>query len=467
MNIFHFQTDSHIQQKRTHSKMLHIKTSTQSLGSSTKLFLDESTADIHFTLKSKGFPIQRVPAHQSVLIASSKVFQEMFREHAKTHAKVKESSNQMSIEIADVNPIIFRVFLQCIYHGDAELSPENVDGVLSLGMKYNAIGCLKVCEEFLIENLTNENVCWSYWLAIRFDRAALKKMCEVTIGINIQTILKSYGFLKCDRNVLNRIVKLNSLSCSEFELFNGCESWVKRAAGKRFLTSELLRSYLGQSINEIRFHLMTLEEFISIYSSYETLFTANKRRHIIHTITAKEFDKDPEVQKIRSRSWLNMSVFECERDIEKTHEPYFIDELESAIFSTNQPVLLRGISCAAIHKYNGRFKPVLYDLVGRIEIVEYNTRGTFRTAFKDDYIDLECYKIDEEYGAWLNKPIIIKANNKYEIRLNPLLNGHFCTNVKLKSSCVSAEGITVKFHGDHGGSKRNRGLIFGLILSHF
>lgn len=450
------------------SEMSHMKTTDQSARNpSGRMYLDQSTADIHFMFKTNGVALLRIPAHRSVLVATSKVFEEKISERPK---------GDDDIVISDMSPADFAVFLQFVYHKKINPTEENVATVMYLGQKYAVVDCLRACEAFLIDNLSVENVCWSYGLALRFDQTTLTQMCEATIGINIKSIFKSPRFLQCDRKVLSHIMRLNSLSCSEFELFTACESWLKHMTHKSVLTSELIRSYLGQSIRDIRFHLMALTEFISIYSSYETLFTPDNRRYIVQTITAKEFDKNPESRKIRSRSWMNVPVFECERAIDKTNEPYFIDCLESTIFSTNQTVLLRAICCAAILKYDVRsnpfpFKPIWRDFPGQIEIVEYSTRGTFRTVYKDDYVDLECYKDDEEYGIWLNRPIIIKATNKYEIRLIPFLGDYSCTNIKLTSSSVrTTDGFVIDFHDGGSGSssdtEENRGLIYGLTFSH-
>lgn len=423
------------------------------------LYLDDDTADVQFIFKSTIVRFDTVPAHKSILMASSNVFREMFSGQWK---------GKDCVQVANVSSVAFKEFLQFFYISEVSMSMETVASVMDLGQKYRVADCISTCIRFLADNLTNDNVCWVLALAVKYNHDELAKLCEVTIGINTSAVLKSSNFIKIDRHILARILKLDSLTCLESELFTAAMLWVKALAKQDYLNCDIISTYLGESFHDVRFELMPMNDFIEIFSSYETLFTNEKRRNIIQQIASKEFQTETDVSFDRDCAWYKLPIITCEREWNyTTKKPYSINYMEMETFSTNKPLLLRGFVCAEIRNLDDSFTPITDDICAQIKILEF--RGTIKgpqfglaIVYEDNDTELEYDDEDDEYHVWLTKPVIIKPGKKYQIRLQLDLEDELCTNVKMKGIQASSNGFVVTFH-----TEQDRGLITGLKFNRF
>ncbi|XP_055305894.1 BTB/POZ domain-containing protein 6-like [Sitodiplosis mosellana] len=415
------------------------------------LYLDGVTADVRFIFKTKNDQFDTVPAHKPLLMAVSKVFRAMF------NGSWKEKD---CVQIVDTTAVAFKDFLQFFYFTEVAVKMSTVAAVMNLGQKYFVADCVSACSRFLSDNLTNDNACWVYALAVICNRDELKKLCEVTIGINTSTVLKTSSFIRSDQKIMARILKLDSLTCVETELFEAALAWVKATAKQDQLNSDVILAHLGDSFYDIRYELMPMQEFTTIFSSYETLFTADQRRSIIQSIASKEFETKTEVNIGRESAWYKLPFIICERNSNISNQPYEIADMEVETFSTNKPLLLRGIICAEIYYFDDYFSPIMDDIPGQIKIFEFrattnDAKVGLRTIYEDDDIELEYD--DNEYNLWLNKPVIIKPGKKYQIQLTLDMEDEFSTNIKMKGHQVASNGFVITFH-----TAQERGLISGL-----
>lgn len=151
-----------------------------------KLYLDSATADVHFIVGRMNAQTERVPAHKLLLITASEVFQTMF------NGSWKE---QDEVRIVDATADSFKEFLQFFYLGRIELTMDNVSDVMNLSKKYDITDGLKMCTEFLITNVTSDDICWAFELAVLFQQKRLRQFCEIFIGTHSTDIFKSKSFL--------------------------------------------------------------------------------------------------------------------------------------------------------------------------------------------------------------------------------------------------------------------------------
>lgn len=179
-----------------------------------ELHLNEVAADVHFTFSGKS---ESIPAHKCHLVVVSNVFNVMF------NGSWKEKDD---VDIVDASPAAFKEFLQFFYCNEVEITMENVKEVLHLGQKYLVPACVNACTLFLMNMLTNKNVCFAYGLSISNDLKDLKKLCEAKIGLNSEEIFQTHGFLECHREILDHIIQMESLACSEKKIFRACMAWV-------------------------------------------------------------------------------------------------------------------------------------------------------------------------------------------------------------------------------------------------
>ncbi|XP_055303759.1 BTB/POZ domain-containing protein 3-like isoform X3 [Sitodiplosis mosellana] len=421
-----------------------------------KLYLNSELADVHFVFESNDH-IERVPAHKILLMAASDVFVKMFNGSWKEKDEVK---------IVDMSAAAFKEFLQFFYFGEVNLTMENIAAVMNLGEMYNVTECLAVCSKFLKNNLNDDNVCRNYGLAKLFNQDNLKKACETFIGFNSNAVLKSTGFLSCDQKVLAEILRLNWLSCTEIELFEACMSWVKATVEEGDLTKEQVQVKLGDSLYDIRFGSMSFDEFGALMPAYGHLFMGNEYADIIQIITNKEFQavmfNGNREKRSNSDPWKTNKVFYCNRlhTKYKVIAPYFIKNLETTKFSSNEPLLLIGFNFdyIQIHR-NGKYTKcevvsteitivemsVPYD--SKEEVVKYNGEAKLT--------------IDE---FALSTPVLIRPGFLYEIRLKQNPPENYAIGHPLKSEVQKYDVITIQFHDDPliPGDKSPTNLIYRL-----
>lgn len=256
------------------------------------LYMNEETADFYFIFEVTKGKYLRIPAHKLLLIAASDVFRTMF------NGTWKEKNE---VQIVDALPSAFKEFLKFFYTGRVRLTTENVAQVMNLGKKYIIPGCLNVCETFVINSLTENSACWAYQLGIVFERTKLKNYCEAIIGHHTKMVLASKSFLECDIKVLTQMLKLDSLSCSEGEVFEACTNWVKATAKTDHLTRDIVQAQFGNLFYEIRFGSMSSQQFATIVGSYGDLFTLDEYKDISQAIGLPEYQSNLFNDRRRSR----------------------------------------------------------------------------------------------------------------------------------------------------------------------
>ncbi|XP_055301660.1 uncharacterized protein LOC129568119 [Sitodiplosis mosellana] len=424
-----------------------------------KLYLNSELADVHFVFGPNDH-YERVPVNKAHLMAASDVFATMF------NGSWKEKDE---VEIADTSAAAFKEFLQFFYFGQVKLTMENVGAVMNLGEMYNVAECLAVCSKFLKNNLNEENVCRHYRLAILFNQHKLKQSCETIIGFNTNSVFNSTDFLACDRTVLAEILELDWLSCTEVELFEACMSWVRASSKKDVLSKSLMRAHLGDLFHEIRFGSMSFQEFSSLIPSYGQLFNASEYGTIIQMIADDDFEgtsfNGNRVKRFDSDPWNEEDVIICNRLLMnyKSIKPYFLKNLETTKFSTNEPLLLKDFAMARISKHrNGKYNNC-EDVPTEFTIIEVSGSGDSRKEVEKYNGKANLESATSTYVGIL-KPILIKPGFMYEIRLKQNPPENCSIGVRLKSMVQMMDGITIQFHDDPlvRGDISSTGLVYGI-----
>ncbi|XP_031639426.1 BTB/POZ domain-containing protein 3-like [Contarinia nasturtii] len=237
-----------------------------------QLYLNEETADFHFICKSADGKDERIPVHKLLLGSVSDVFRAMFSDSWK---------DKVDVVITDATVAEFEEFLQFFYLTRAKLTMDNIAKVLYLGDKYNVTECMDTCTKFLRRTITENNVCWCYALAVLHHQDDLIRYCELMIAENTKAVFSSTSFLECSKEVLGHILGMDSLSCSEVEVFKAIIEWVKKASGENELTREIVQTHLGELFFKIRYRSMTFENFAALDPLYGGLFTLDEYREIV------------------------------------------------------------------------------------------------------------------------------------------------------------------------------------------
>lgn len=291
-----------------------------------KLYADRNkTGDVKFSVGS-----EVIPAHRCVLAALSPKYETEF------YGSLPESG---LVKIKDVSSAAFNEFLQFFYAVDVTLTIENIEDVFHLAKQSLNEKIVNECTDFLLEIIALDKICWCYHLALLHDLKLLREFCEDHIGCNIKVIFETEDFLSCKRDVLHEILKLDTLNCTEMDVFNACIAWAQESCKRKKVDRKgfapnvfCLRTALGDEIVEqIRFCVMSIEQFAAIdkkYSGFLSVQESNEIYRVIGKATngkSSRFTTTPRVPK-------TISTIRSKDDVasSKTIQCSFIDKVKSS-----------------------------------------------------------------------------------------------------------------------------------------
>lgn len=152
-------------------KMNNIKPS-QYINCISKMYLDETVADVHFDMLTTNCEPKLVPAHKFLLARKSPVFRKMFEP-----SKDKDLDDEV-FEIRDVTAEAFEEFLQMFYFEyDEVLIAENCCTVVRLCQEHCLLEFIKPIYKWFNPIVTRRNAVKYCELAIILDMEYLKQRC--------------------------------------------------------------------------------------------------------------------------------------------------------------------------------------------------------------------------------------------------------------------------------------------------
>lgn len=364
-----------------------------------KLYLNDELADVHFV-----FNVDKVvPANKSVLAALSPVFHKMFFGDLKEGAEVK---------IVDARAVGFKEFLQFFYLSEVTVTMENIETIVRLADKYDVLEYIKACVLSTVDELTVENMCWFYQLALILENNALIEFCESKLIKSSEKILATEAFKRCEQDTLRRILALD-LQCDEVDVFNRCLRWAKNACIANGLDDRNdgnVKCQLGDCFRLIRFGAMKIDEFYAISNAHSELFTKEEFQDIVFAITMEQhepkiFSKQPR------KAWDQEKILICQRSCKE--ERYVFRSLHIVKFSSNKILLLKEIRSAET------FGSALHTLKGvdiHIVISEFDFWSKSSVNLHEGSITLSLWE-NSIAKMILPQTILIKPNIVYKIQL--------------------------------------------------
>jgi len=154
-----------------------------------------------------------------------------------------------------------------VYSDEVKLNADNVMQVLYLAKKYMLPSLADKCTEFVRENLDASNVFHVLPDAQKYQEKDLENHCWEVIDKDTDEAVKSDGFVRIQKSVLEELVERESLNVREVELFKAVDCWATKECEKQGLAAEgsVKRRILGERIVEaIRFPVMEHQEFADV-----------------------------------------------------------------------------------------------------------------------------------------------------------------------------------------------------------
>ena len=200
-----------------------------------------------------------IPAHKVVLSMCSPVFFAMFC------GELAETSDSIDLPDCEYEGVL--EMLRYMYSGEAKLNENNVMQVLYVAKKYIVKSLADECIQFLQRNLNPENVFCLLSHAEQYDERVLVDQCWEVIDRETEEAMKSEGFLTIDKPLLEEIVKRETLTISEVDVFKAVDLWAIKECERQELIPDgsIKRRILGEAIVEqIRFPVMEEQDFVNI-----------------------------------------------------------------------------------------------------------------------------------------------------------------------------------------------------------
>lgn len=419
-----------------------------------ELYLNVELADVWFMIDG-----ERIPCHKLVLSTGSPWFKAMFHGSLPEQGDVDLSDSSTSAE--------FKEFLQFFYLHDVKLTITNIAGVFDLVKRSMVDEYFVECETFLIKNLTIQNMCLGYQLAQLYDAKKLKRFCERAICMKPTAIFSSESFLNAPYEIVLQIMSFDELLCDEKDAIDGCMAWAQAACRRNQINPKNvanLRAQLNEIVYQMRFVSINVKEYGALLHKFPDLFNKEESQEIIFVMSQikerTKFNTKPRIFQVYSndQQMLCCNRF-VSRELNVIDEKYRTKRIETTIFSSNRPVLLRGFT------YATRFGSV------RITITEKRDERYILPLFESTQqieFDVEPMLHDNAMvKAKFHRPIVIEPNVKYEIQLQ--LEHATGVNRSVLSNQVSLDrgSIVIKFHSIDANTDASRGVIHRLYFTVF
>ncbi|KAL9958705.1 hypothetical protein ACROYT_G035755 [Oculina patagonica] len=276
-----------------------------------------------------------IPAHKcAVLSICSPVFFAMFC------GELAEKSDSVDLPDCEYEGVL--EMLRYMYSGKAELNESNVMKVLYVAKKYILPSLADECVRFLQENMNAGNVFCVLSHAQQYDEKILVEQCWEVIDRETTEAVKSEGFVTIERCLLREIVKRDTLTMREVEVFKAVDLWATKECERQGLTANghVKRKILGEDIvKAIRFPVMESKEFASVVLSCKIL-TPEEVFDIMKY--ANSVPSSPISFPEKQRAGINFLCYRF-RDSEFGGWDYDNDEIDCIDLKVDKDVLLYGI----------------------------------------------------------------------------------------------------------------------------
>ena len=383
---------------------------------------NELMSDVSFTC---GESSRIFHAHKYVLATSSAVFFALFYENL--------AEKEFPICIDDAEEESFEEFLRFLYT-DASLAckitAENAIVVMYLAKKYLVSSLAEKCCEILEASIKPDNVFAVLEQAVQFDEKELEAKCWNIVSVKTQECINSEAFCSIGSSTLNAFLKKETFSITEMELFKAILKWTDKECERQGINIEddrtARRRILGDSVYEIRFLAMSLENLVK-YISPTGILTATE----ILSISQKLYGLDVaglkwKEHRKRQRCIVTFSRFDlC--NVRNGGWGYTSGYSDALTLVVNKAVLFHGVRLFGSD--GGRYEV-------KFTIKDKNVTGSYTSEQDSDHV--------LGYDVMLPNPIPLQPNE--EITIIATIKGPLSySGISGGKSSVTIDDIVVTF----------------------
>ena len=379
---------------------------------------------------------QVIPAHKFVLSIGSPVFEAMF------YGELAETTD--SIKMPDCEYESLLEMFRYMYSDEVILSARNVMGVLYLAKKYMVPSLADKCAEYLQDNIDASNVFVILAQAQKYEEKNLVDHCWKVIDEQAEEAVKSEGFVKIKRSLLDRVVERDTLNIQEIELFKAVNLWATKRCEEQSLSTDgsEKRRILGERIVKgIRFPVMAEVEFASVVLDCKIL-TQDEALNLF-----KYFNSVPDISvgfPETERTGVKELFERCCRFDSVVHTgsgyPYSPDKQDCLHFTVDRDISLLGVTLCGSRNcdYSVALKIERFDAFG-LQYDVCNTEGSFSSKYIKS--NLSCYY---GFNVFFDSPVDIKKRVHYHMQASISGSANSCFGQNGQGSVVCS-GVRFDF----------------------
>lgn len=229
-----------------------------------KMFLQSNRlADCDFYFPESNTHLK---ANKLLLALASPIMDTMFF----SHSNFVETKTR-AVEILDIDVDVFEKFLLWIYAKELHFERmEDAVAVYQIANKYEVIDLELICEQYIIANVTLDNVCLAWMFGDFYNRTAIKDKALKMIRRRTTEVLDSPNFLQSNVDLLMAILNQDELWIKdEMTLFDVLEKFANR--------NSLAGNALDAAVKCIRFKIIDAEDLIR----FKSILLSNEEKQAI------------------------------------------------------------------------------------------------------------------------------------------------------------------------------------------
>ncbi|CAK9302575.1 unnamed protein product [Gordionus sp. m RMFG-2023] len=227
-------------------------------------------------------------AHKAVLATISPIFKAIFQENKPNH----QGSQVMRIIFKSVPSSIMEIFINYAYNYQLEIDFYNVEVLLCYADEYHVFGVLKLCCDYLIDNLHTHNALGIHSLVKKYNLPCTEELIrKYVLSRFVEIAIGSQEFLQLNEDDLCKFLSDDALNIkSEEKTFDLLIKWIKVSPKQR-------RKCISRLIKCIRLGLLSFDYCANTLSHNEYYIEAmNSDLSKNYLLDAQSYVKESENQ---------------------------------------------------------------------------------------------------------------------------------------------------------------------------
>lgn len=166
-------------------------------------------------------------------------------------------------DVLNVDSKLMKTIVDYVYHGNCEVTLENVEPLLEAAHRFQLLGIIQLCSKFLVKSMTPENALKLYKQGKPYACQEIQRQGKLYLLHNFKEILQKDEFLKLEFEELEDLLRDDLLNIrNEETAFHAIKTWIEHAPHER-------SPRIVELLQCVRFGLMNLQFFSGVVLNWK------------------------------------------------------------------------------------------------------------------------------------------------------------------------------------------------------